>query len=77
MCPHFEEETLGSHSVNLRLRDNLDATNLGAGRGGIAFPPHSLGVMEMEMLVRKNEETKIACENRGVIFTLQCTWSAH
>lgn len=39
---------------------------LTSGRGGIAFPQHSLGVMEVETLVRKNEETKIACENRGL-----------
>lgn len=45
--------------------------------GETAFPQHSLGVMEMETIVRKNEETKIACENRGAIFTLRCTWSAH
>lgn len=60
--------------MNLRLRDNFEDTNL---RGETAFPQHSLGVMEMETLVRKNEETKIACENRGAIFTLRCTWSAH
>lgn len=45
--------------------------------GRMAFPQHSLGVMGVDTLVTKNEETKIACENRGVIFTLQCTWSAH
>ena len=39
-------------SVNLKLRNNFDATNL---RGRTVFPQHSLGVMEVETLVRKKD----------------------